>query len=177
MTAISNEDPQADWGLPGWIYGSERFFKEEQEKIFRPSWQIVCHLSDILKAGDFHTFDFVGESLVVVRGKDGGARAFANVCRHRGARLLDGPVGHCGRIVCPYHAWTYDLEGRLIGVPMRDDYPALQMHEQGLAIDFTQGGRTISRGSSAYSWLKANAASFGFYNLPSEAWHWSTNGN
>ena len=93
MTAISNEDPQADWGLPGWIYGSERFFKEEQDRIFRPSWQIVCHLNDIPKAGDFHTFDFVGESLVVLRGKDGGVRAFANVCRHRGARLLDGLRG------------------------------------------------------------------------------------
>nr|WP_295107487.1 aromatic ring-hydroxylating dioxygenase subunit alpha [uncultured Caulobacter sp.] len=138
MTAISNEDSQAadpleNWGLPGWIYGNERFFREEQDRIFRPSWQIVCHLNDIPKAGDFHTFDFVGESLVVVRGKDGGARAFANVCRHRGARLLDGPVGRCNRrIVCPYHAWTYDLEGRLIGVPMRDDYPALDMAKEGL---------------------------------------------
>ena len=113
MTAIPNHDPLADWGLPGWIYGSERFFKEEQDKIFRPSWQIVCHLNDIPKAGDFQTFEFVGESLVVVRGKDGGARAFANVCRHRGARLLDGPAGRCGgRIVCPTTPgpmiWTAD---------------------------------------------------------------------
>jgi phenylpropionate dioxygenase-like ring-hydroxylating dioxygenase large terminal subunit len=76
---------------------------------------------DIPKAGDFHTFDFLGESTVVVRGKDGGVKAFANVCRHRAARLLDGPSGRCARIVCPYHAWTYSLDGRLIGVPhLRD---------------------------------------------------------
>jgi phenylpropionate dioxygenase-like ring-hydroxylating dioxygenase large terminal subunit len=128
----SNTDPQADWGLPGWIYGNDRFFKEEQDKLLRPSWQIVCHLNDIPKPGDFHTLDFLGESIVVVRAKDGGARAFTNVCRHRGARLVDGPSGHCGRFVCPYHAWTYDLEGRLIGVPFRDEYPALEMDKQGL---------------------------------------------
>ncbi|MDB5457081.1 MAG: Rieske (2Fe-2S) domain protein [Caulobacter sp.] len=125
-------DPDADWGLPGWIYGSERFFRAERDKVLRPSWQIVCHLNDVPRAGDFHTFDFLGESLVVVRGKDGAVRAFANVCRHRAARLVDGPSGHCGRIVCPYHAWTYDLEGRLIGVPHRDTYPALEMDRQRL---------------------------------------------
>jgi phenylpropionate dioxygenase-like ring-hydroxylating dioxygenase large terminal subunit len=133
----SNTDPQAadplsNWGLPGWIYGNDRFFKEEQDKLLRPSWQIVCHLNDIPKPGDFHTLDFLGESVVVVRAKDGDARAFTNVCRHRGARLVDGPSGRCGRFVCPYHAWTYDLEGRLIGVPFRDEYPALEMDKQGL---------------------------------------------
>ena len=54
--------------------------------------------------------------------------------------------------------------------------PGTSMHEQGLAIDFTQGGRTLTRSSSGYAWLKANASRFGFYNLPSEPWHWSTNG-
>jgi hypothetical protein len=55
--------------------------------------------------------------------------------------------------------------------------PGTSMHEQGMAIDFTQGGSTLTRGSSGFAWLKANASSFGFYNLPSEPWHWSTNGN
>ena len=129
-------DPDADWGLPGWLYANERFFRAEQDKVLRPSWQVVCHLNDIPAPGAFHTFEFLGESVFVVRGKDGGARAFTNVCRHRGARLLDGTSGHCGkgggRIVCPYHAWTYDLDGRLIGVPERDSYPALDMAQQGL---------------------------------------------
>ncbi len=55
--------------------------------------------------------------------------------------------------------------------------PGSSMHERGLAIDFTQGGRTLTRGSAGFNWLRANAASFGFFNLPSEPWHWSTNGN
>ena len=55
--------------------------------------------------------------------------------------------------------------------------PGASMHERGLAIDFASGGGTIGRGSAAYQWLRANASRFGFFNLPSEAWHWSTNGN
>jgi phenylpropionate dioxygenase-like ring-hydroxylating dioxygenase large terminal subunit len=126
-------DPDSDWGLPGWIYANERFFREEQDKVLRPSWQIVCHLNDIPRPGDFHTFEFLDESVVVVRGKGGGVKAFANVCRHRAARLLDGPTGHCARIVCPYHAWTYALDGRLIAAPYPETYPALNVDQQGLA--------------------------------------------
>jgi len=55
--------------------------------------------------------------------------------------------------------------------------PGSSMHERGLAIDFTQGGRTLTRGSAGYQWLRANGSRFGFFNLPAEAWHWSTNGN
>jgi phenylpropionate dioxygenase-like ring-hydroxylating dioxygenase large terminal subunit len=75
----------------------------------------------------------MNELLFVLRGKDGTIRAFHNVCRHRAARLLDNATGDCGgRIVCPYHAWTYDLEGRLIGVPGREFYPDLDQTGLGL---------------------------------------------
>ena len=60
-----------------------------------------------------------------MRGDDGAVRAFANVCRHRAMRLVEGPSGCAKKLVCPYHAWTYELDGRLTGVPMRGDYPAL----------------------------------------------------
>jgi phenylpropionate dioxygenase-like ring-hydroxylating dioxygenase large terminal subunit len=130
-TARPNET-QEDWGLPGWTYSSPRFFEAERDKVFRPSWQLVCHQNDIPKAGDYHTLEILGESLVVARGQDGAVRGFHNVCRHRGSRLLGPGAGHCGRIVCPYHAWTYDLTGRLIGVPHRETYPALDMPSQGL---------------------------------------------
>src|SRR5262245_2293576 len=107
-------------GLPGWIYHDPDFFALEKRAIFRTSWQLVCHVNDIPAAGDYYCLDFLGESIVVVRGADGAIRSFHNVCRHRASRLLDGPRGRCsGRIVCPYHAWTYALDGRLIGVPER----------------------------------------------------------
>jgi len=132
MTEITVADPDEHFGLPAWVYTSARFFALERERIFAPSWQVVCHLNDIPKAGDFQTFEFIGESIVVVRGRDGVPLAFSNVCLHRAARLLDGPAGTCSRIVCPYHAWTYDLEGRLIGVPLRETYPDRRLAERRL---------------------------------------------
>jgi carnitine monooxygenase subunit len=120
--------------LPSWIYRDAEFFEREKQAVFRNSWQVVCHLSDIPQPGDFHTFEFFGESVVAVRAEDGGVRAFHNVCRHRAARLLDGPRGHCGkRITCPYHAWTYALDGRLVGVPNRDSFKGLETSRHGLA--------------------------------------------
>ena len=120
--------------LPGWIYRDPEFFEREREAVFRNSWQVVCHLSDIPQPGDFHTFEFLGESLAVVRTEDGGVRAFHNVCRHRAARLLDGARGHCGRrITCPYHAWTYALDGRLVAVPNREAFSGLDTARHGLA--------------------------------------------
>lgn len=128
------EHQDEDLSLPAWIYRDAEFFEREKRAIFANSWQVVCHSSDIPNPGDFHTFEFFGESVAVVRTEDGGVRAFHNVCRHRAARLLDGPRGHCGRrITCPYHAWTYALDGRLVGVPNRDAFKGLDTQRHGLA--------------------------------------------
>ena len=112
-----------DFSLPGWIYRDADFLRAEKEQVFAASWQVVCHLNDIPNPGDYHTLDFLGEPIVAVRGRDAGVKAFFNVCRHRAARLVDGGSGHCpGRIVCPYHAWTYDLDGTLSAVPHRKEF-------------------------------------------------------
>ena len=126
-------DPDGDFSLPAWTYSDRDFFDAEVARVIRPSWQIVCHVGDVPGAGDYHTLDYAGESVIVLRGTDGALRAFTNVCRHRGARLLDGASGCARRIVCPYHAWSYDGAGALTGVPMRGDYPALDMSRNGLA--------------------------------------------
>jgi phenylpropionate dioxygenase-like ring-hydroxylating dioxygenase large terminal subunit len=121
-------------GLPGWIYHDPDFFEAEKRAVFRPAWQLVCHLSDIPQPGDYHCLDLLGESLVTVRGEDGQVRSFHNVCRHRASRLLDGPRGHCdARIACPYHRWTYALDGQLVAVPQLKTYPGLQLDRHGLA--------------------------------------------
>ena len=121
---VAIQEPDLDTvGLPGWIYHDADFFAAEKTAVFRPSWQVVCHLSDIPAAGDYHTLDFLGEMIAVVRGEDGAVRAFHNVCRHRASRLLDGERGNCGsRVNCPYHAWSYDLTGALVGVPHRREF-------------------------------------------------------
>ncbi len=121
-------------GLPGWIYRDPEFFELEKELIFRTSWQLACHVNDVPRSGDFHTLDFLGQSVVVLRGEDGQVRSFHNACRHRAARLLDGPTGRCGRrITCPYHAWSYGLDGRLLTVPHREAYAGLELERHGLA--------------------------------------------
>lgn len=120
--------------LPGWIYSDPEFFEAEKQAVFRQAWQIVCHESDIPDPGDYQTLDFMGEMVFVVRGEDGRARAFHNVCRHRASRLLDGAQGNCGtRINCPYHAWSYGLTGHLMGVPHRRSFPGFNATDHGLA--------------------------------------------
>ena len=135
-------DPLADWSLPGWLYHDPEYFAVEMERVIRPSWQIVCHVNEIPNAGDWRTLDYLGESVIVIRGQDGEVRAFTNVCRHRAMRLVEGPAGCAKKLVCPYHAWTYDADGRLTGVPLRSEYPALKLEENGLhpvALDLWRG--------------------------------------
>ncbi|MFM6931533.1 MAG: aromatic ring-hydroxylating oxygenase subunit alpha [Novosphingobium sp.] len=126
-------DPQADFSLPGWTYHDAEFHTAEMERVIRPSWQIVCHDSDIPAPGDYQTIDYLSESVIVIRGDDGQVRAFTNVCRHRAMRLVEGPAGCAKKLVCPYHAWTYGTDGSLQGVPMKADYCALRLEENRLA--------------------------------------------
>ncbi len=133
MPPSADHDPDADWSLPGWLYTDPEYYAVEMARVIRPSWQIVCHQNDLAEPGAFHTLDYLGESIIAVRGDDHEIRAFANVCRHRAMRLVEGPSGCAKKLVCPYHAWTYETDGRLTGVPMRRDYPALDLAENGLA--------------------------------------------
>ncbi len=118
--------------LPAWVYNHPELTALEIERVLKPSWQVVCHVNSIPRAGDYETFDLGPESVLVLRDRDGSIRGFHNVCRHRGARLLDGS-GNCpSTITCPYHGWSYRQDGGLIGVPMRDSFPGLERAEYGL---------------------------------------------
>jgi phenylpropionate dioxygenase-like ring-hydroxylating dioxygenase large terminal subunit len=99
-------------GLPPACYTDGEFFARESEAIFRRSWIMVGRGDEIARRGDYFTVDLGRLAWVVIRGADGEVRAFANNCRHRNARLLDGR-GNCRTVVCPYHAWTYALDGSL----------------------------------------------------------------
>lgn len=124
---------QIETGLPPWVYVDDDFLSLEREKLFRPSWQIICHESDIATPGAYATLNFGGGLALVLHGDDGKLRAFKNICRHRAARLLDGSFGACkSRITCPYHAWTYDLKGGLVGVPQQDAYDEFDKGDYGL---------------------------------------------
>src|SRR5882757_770484 len=105
--------------LPPWAYTSPGFYTREVEAIFGKVWNFIGRADRLSEAGSFFTVDFAGVPLAVVRGKDGKIRAFANTCRHRGARLLAGE-GRTRDIRCPYHSWNYSLSGALRIAPEMD---------------------------------------------------------
>jgi Rieske 2Fe-2S family protein len=105
--------------LPGRDYWAPEVFELDRERIFFRHWTYLGRADDLAEPGEYAAFGVAGESVLVVRGKDGGLRGFYNVCRHRGSRLCDEGAGRMrGAIKCPYHAWSYAFDGRLIGTPM-----------------------------------------------------------
>ena len=131
--AVPAARPATIQSLPAWLYTDQAFFELERERLFRRTWQIVCHVNDIPKAGDYQAFDFLDERVLTLRGGDGAVRSFHNVCRHRASRLADGTSGNCGhRLVCPYHAWSYGLDGRLAAIPRWQGFDGVDTSELGL---------------------------------------------
>jgi phenylpropionate dioxygenase-like ring-hydroxylating dioxygenase large terminal subunit len=118
--------------LPGWLYFDAEFFEAEKRTFLRAAPQVVCHESEISEPGEWRSIDYLGESVIVIRGDDDEVRAFSNVCRHRGSRLVDGTGGCAKVLTCPYHAWSYGRDGRLVGVPHRHEYPGLVTEDHGL---------------------------------------------
>ena len=125
-----------DWdrsGLPGWAYFSQELFELECETLFKTHWQFVCHVNEAADIGAYVTFDVAGERAMVIRGHDGILRAFHNLCRHRGSRIVPEARGVCNKaMVCPYHGWAYNLDGGLRGIANRDSFPPMQAEKWGL---------------------------------------------
>jgi phenylpropionate dioxygenase-like ring-hydroxylating dioxygenase large terminal subunit len=125
-----------DWdrsGLPGWAYFSQELFELECETLFKTHWQFVCHVNEAADIGAYVTFDVAGERALVIRGHDGILRAFHNLCRHRGSRIVPDARGVCNKaMVCPYHGWAYNLDGGLRGIANRDTFPPMQAEKWGL---------------------------------------------
>lgn len=105
--------------LPPWCYTSEEFYKLEVERLFMKVWNFLGRADHLPNPGDYDTLDFVGVPLIILRDRDGGLRAFANSCRHRGAKVAVGQ-GSARGFVCPYHGWAYGLDGRLVNAPEMD---------------------------------------------------------
>ena len=111
--------------LPQRYYVSEEVFGAETERLFHGQWMCVGRAEQLARPGDYFLAEIAGESLILVRGRDGAIRAFFNVCRHRGTRLCTAERGQFNRsIQCPYHAWTYGLDGQLTAARYMRDTPA-----------------------------------------------------
>ncbi|MFF0160455.1 aromatic ring-hydroxylating dioxygenase subunit alpha [Streptomyces sp. NPDC005263] len=120
--------------LPGSSYTDPGIFAQEQERIFEAMWFCAVRSSDLAGPGSFRTVEVGRESILITRGRDHSTRAFFNVCRHRGAKLCTEEAGEVKRAFqCPYHAWTYDLTGKLVAAPNLTKMPDVGRTEYGLA--------------------------------------------
>jgi phenylpropionate dioxygenase-like ring-hydroxylating dioxygenase large terminal subunit len=99
---------------PGDVYASPEVFALEKEKLFMQDWLCVGREEEIAKPGDYMTHSVMGEPIIIARNEAGVVNAFYNQCRHRGVEVAEGS-GNTRRFMCPYHAWTYDLNGQLVG--------------------------------------------------------------
>ncbi len=122
---------EAATAMPPGVYRSDELLRLEEERIFAKEWLCIGRAQEIPSAGDYMTYAIDDQPIFVMRGKDGGIRGFANVCRHRMMRLLEGG-GHCWKIVCPYHGWTYDLDGHLRGAPHMAERPGFHVSDHRL---------------------------------------------
>jgi glycine betaine catabolism A len=118
MTVTSQPASSLIATLPGRSYTDPEIFAAEQERIFEAQWIAAARAADLAGPGSFRTVSVGRESVILLRGRDGALRAFLNVCRHRGARLCTATSGQVKRgLQCPYHAWTYGLDGGLVAAP------------------------------------------------------------
>ncbi len=128
--------------VPYWIYRDQDIYAREQARIFAgPNWNYVALESEIPNPGDFKR-SFVGDKPVIVtRGSDGAINVLANRCAHRGVQLCQEHLGNAKEFVCPYHQWTYDLQGKLIGIPFRRGHKG----NGGMPGDFDMGANGLPK--------------------------------
>lgn len=119
-------------GLPSWTYKSKQLLEIEKESLFFNHWQLICHQSDLSSIGDFLTFDLCNERILIIRDNENIIRAFYNLCRHRGSRVMANEKGNCTAIVCPFHGWVYNLDGTLRGASQPKSFPKFNKKDFGL---------------------------------------------
>ena len=128
---MSRHESIADWldqdrpghTLPRELYMSEAAFQFDAHVMLKSVWLYACTVAHVKQAGDYFVFELASNSIIVVRGRDGQVRAFWNSCRHRGSRICEQQRGRAPRLTCPYHQWTYGLDGTLLAArSMAEDF-------------------------------------------------------
>jgi choline monooxygenase len=132
IDGIDLSTPKPGRLLPPRAFTSPVVYEAEMRRIFDHSWVHVADLAELRAAGDFVAGSIGTTPVVIVRAEDGVLRGFVNACRHRGATIVEGR-GNCGRqLRCPYHAWSYGTDGRLIGVPSREEFAGCDLESMSL---------------------------------------------
>ena len=116
------------------VYISDELFDLEMQQLWRNTWIYVGHDSQVPKAGDFYTTQIGLQPVIMIRDKEGSVNVLMNRCAHKGAKLLSAQAGNCGSVVrCPYHGWTYRLDGSVRTIPLKKGYAATQFGDTGAA--------------------------------------------
>ncbi|MGI9481152.1 MAG: SRPBCC family protein, partial [Hyphomicrobiales bacterium] len=163
QVAAAPEDDGLPRTLPAWTYCSQEHFDREIKQIFKPAWQLVCHINDVPNPGDYFTFTGLGERAFVLHGEDGALRAFHNVCPHRAHAVVQGETGNCpGLIRCPYHSWGFSHAGELKAIAAAKTFPPFDNGKFGLRplemeifmglifIRFVSGGPSVAERYAPY---------------------------
>ncbi|HTP95064.1 MAG TPA: aromatic ring-hydroxylating dioxygenase subunit alpha [Burkholderiales bacterium] len=136
MEARYHWPQQGSARVPYWAYTSAEVYRREQERIFcGPGWAYVALAAEVPNPGDFKRSAIGDKPVVVVRDDEGAIRVVENRCAHRGVQFCQQPFGNAREFTCPYHQWTYDLKGRLLGVPFRRGV----QKQGGMPADFQPG--------------------------------------
>ncbi|PCJ62395.1 MAG: hypothetical protein COA73_06675 [Candidatus Hydrogenedentota bacterium] len=118
--AKTAEEDAPGRSMPGICYHDPEFFALEVERVLRPGWHAVARWDELEEPGDYKSVNLFGEDIVVLRDQSGTLRALSRICQHRGHTIVEGS-GNSKRITCPYHLWTYNLEGELVSAPFMDE--------------------------------------------------------
>jgi phenylpropionate dioxygenase-like ring-hydroxylating dioxygenase large terminal subunit len=118
--------------IPAGRYTDPAFLELEAAHLWRKSWLYACHIDELPERGSFMLWKKTGSPILIVRGKDDVVRAFYNTCRHRGGPLVKTACGKVDGLVCGYHGWTYNLEGKLINLRDKRDFPGLDLSSRPL---------------------------------------------
>ena len=146
------------------VYTSADLFDLEMERLWHSAWVYVGHDSQVPAAGDYYTTEIARKPVLMTRAQDGEVRVFYNRCAHRGAKLVSATAGNCGGILrCPYHGWTYRLNGALRTVPLKGGYENTGFAESPAALGLTPvGGIAVHRGF-VFARLSRSGADFAAY--------------
>ena len=147
------------WSLPGPFYSDQAVYHADIERIWRRGWLFAGHSCEIPKPGDYFTLQVDTDSVVIIRSENGAIHGFHNICRHRGSLICDEPSGHAKKLVCPYHQWTYGLNGNLLacrGMPSELDKS--QFHLKQVHVRELDGLLYISFAKRAPDFEPANRA-------------------
>ncbi|HEY5739234.1 MAG TPA: aromatic ring-hydroxylating dioxygenase subunit alpha [Gammaproteobacteria bacterium] len=141
LRTIAGKPYEQGYSLPGAFYTDDEWLQVEREQLFARDWFCVGRIEEVAEPGDYFAFDFIGEPLLIVHGRDGVIRALSNVCRHRGTVIADGR-GNTRKFMCPYHHWAYDTAGQLLNAPHMDSHEAFDIKRCSLPelrCEFWQG--------------------------------------